>query len=258
MNNMNLEELAQECIEIYQKTLKTSIPITRPSIPILYFGNKPAYDKSEIKIISVGLNPSHNEFPVHDKFKYFRKVKDLTIGLKLSQQDVKLFLESLNDYYKGASYRWFNCFEPMLNGMNASYYENKNPNRVLHTDICSPIATDITWSDLDQIHQQRLSIDGIEIWHRLVKILAPDFIILSLARKHLQKIRFDRTPWKEIIVIRKKRDETNRTKPYPIIKSKYKLNGKTGYLIFGQAAQTPFGKISNTQKRKIGQILLTL
>jgi len=32
---MNLGELAQEYIEIYQKTLKTSIPITRPSIPIL-------------------------------------------------------------------------------------------------------------------------------------------------------------------------------------------------------------------------------
>jgi len=174
-------------------TRNTALPITSPSIPILYFGDYPAYHKSETKIITVGLNPSHREFPIEDRFLRFRKAEKVSKSSNLTHLEIQLFLDSLNDYYKDEPYKWFGCFEPMLNGLNSSYYDNEYPNRVLHTDICSPLATDITWSKLNDRAQARLSYDGNKIWHSLVDFLAPDFILISVARRHLNKIRFKRT-----------------------------------------------------------------
>jgi len=258
MNNMNLEELAQECIEIYQKTLKTSIPITRPSIPILYFGNKSAYKKSETKIITVGLNPSHREFPIEDRFLRFRKAEKVSKSSNLTHLEIKLFLDSLNDYYKDKPYKWFGCFEPMLNGLNSSYYNNEYPNRALHTDICSSLATDITWSRLNDIQQKRLGHDGIRIWHKLVEILTPDVILISVAQRHLEKIRFKRTMWQESIHFTQDKNGEPRNNPYIVSTSTYTLNGKKGMLVFGKAANIPFGLISNVQKRELGIKLLDL
>ena len=197
---MNLEALIQDCFQLYLQSRNTSLPITSPSIPILYFGDYPAYHKSEIKIITVGLNPSHLEFPTEDRFLRFRKAEKTSKSSNLTHLDIQRFLDSLNDYYKDEPYsRWFRCFEPILNGLNSSYYDNEYPNRVLHTDICSPLATDITWSKLNDRQQARLSSDGNKIWHSLVEILTPDFILISVARHHLNKIRFKRTKWREYI-----------------------------------------------------------
>lgn len=42
--------------------------VVRPSMPILYFGDRPRFDASPHKIITVGLNPSKAEFPPADPF----------------------------------------------------------------------------------------------------------------------------------------------------------------------------------------------
>lgn len=154
---MRLEPLAQKCNQLYHRTQNTSLPITNPSIPILYFGDYPSYNKSEIKIITVGLNPSHREFPIEDRFLRFRKAEKNSKNCNLTHLEIQRFLDSLNDYYKDEPYsKWFGCFESMLNGLSASYYDNEYPNRVLHTDICSPLATDITWSKLNDSICERI------------------------------------------------------------------------------------------------------
>ena len=63
---MNINKIAEEGLKGYQDVVKTRIPITNPSILILYFGDLPGYEDSKNKIIMVGLNPSHNEFPEQD------------------------------------------------------------------------------------------------------------------------------------------------------------------------------------------------
>jgi len=256
---MNLESLAQDCIRLDLQTRNTALPISSPSIPILYFGDYPAYHKSEIKIITVGLNPSLKEFPIEDRFLRFRKSEKISKKPNMTHNEIQLFLNSLNDYYKDEPYsRWFRCFEPILNGLNSSYYDNEYPNRVLHTDICSPLATDITWSKLNPRQQARLSKDGNKIWHSLVDILAPDFILISVARKHLNKIRFKRTKWREYLRLTHTQDGTLRNNPYKISTSTVSIGEKKSILVFGGAAQTPFGLISNIQKREIGNRLLEL
>lgn len=69
--------------------------------------------------------------------------------------------------------------------MNASYYENSHPNRVLHTDICSPFATNLTWSkkQFHRDHKGNMVKEGKKIWHKLVEILNPEIIIISVAKK---------------------------------------------------------------------------
>ena len=180
----------------------------------MYFGDYPAYKKSETKIITVGLNPSHRELPIGDRFLRFRKAEEISPRPDPDRNDVRLLLDSLNEYYTNEPYRWFGCFEPILNGLNSSYYNNEYPNRALHTDICSPLATDITWSRLDDKQRSRLSYDGIRIWHSLVEILAPDVILISIARRHLRKIRFKLTKWQESIHITKDKYGEPRNNPY--------------------------------------------
>lgn len=46
----------------YFNQFKNEKVIVNPSIPILYFGDLDQYLKSPIKIITVGKNPSNNEF----------------------------------------------------------------------------------------------------------------------------------------------------------------------------------------------------
>ena len=260
MIKMNIRDLSRECIEIFRKSLNSSLPITTPSIPILYFGNKPAYNKSKIKIITVGLNPSYNEFPVNDRFKYFRKAENINLNLELTQDDIRLYLEALNDYFIDDSYNWFKWFEPILNGMNASYYENKDPNRVLHTDICSPFATNLTWSKKKFHRDQKANMikEGKKIWHKLVELLDPDIIIISVAKKYLKNIQLNQSKWIEFHRIYRKQDGTKRKLPYIVTISKYNTSTDKGYLVFGQAAQIPFGTISGPQKHELGQKLLTL
>ena len=252
---MNLESLVQECFQIYLQTHNTSLPITSPSIPILYFGDYPAYKKSETKIITVGLNPSHREFPIEDRFLRFRKAEKISKSSNLTHLEIQMFLDSLNDYYKDEPYKWFGCFEPMLNGLKSSYYDNEYPNRVLHTDICSPLATDITWSKLTDRQRARLRYDGNKIWHSLVEILAPDYILISVARRHLNRIRFKNTAWRELNITQDKNGNL-RKNPYKVSISTFSIEGKKGILVFGKAANTPFGLISNVQKREMGKTLL--
>src|SRR3990170_1822110 len=59
---------------------------------------------------------------------------------------------------------WFGAFEPLLDGMGASYYPGGHA-AALHTDLCSPVATDPTWSRLEPSFQRRFIADGQPLWH---------------------------------------------------------------------------------------------
>lgn len=86
--------------------------------------------------------------------------------------------------------RWFSSFEALLGGLYASYYPRAE-NTALHTDLCSPLATDPKWSRLGSKTTKILMDQGVPLWHRLVEVLAPDVVLISVARKHLQRIGFE-------------------------------------------------------------------
>lgn len=130
-----MEPLIDEAWRLYTQTSDPCV--VRPSIPILYFGDLPRYAASPVKVITVALNPSHHEFPVHDRFARFRPAAGIEAStLGLSAQTA--YRAALDGYFLDQPYmRWFVWFEHVLLGMGASYRGGEE-NTALHTDLSHP------------------------------------------------------------------------------------------------------------------------
>jgi len=127
-----MDTLIEECWRIYKNFEKEDF-LVKPSIPILFFGDYDKYFRSEIKVITVGLNPSKREFPSDEPFLRFPNLKDIYQEL-LAGKHYEEYLWALSNYFRNKPYKgWFNSFEALLNGLGCSYY-NKGGNTALHTD----------------------------------------------------------------------------------------------------------------------------
>jgi len=190
-------------------------------------------------VITVGLNPSHVEFPADDPFQRFPGG---------AGGDPHAYLSSLNGYFRTEPYtKWFNpSFEPMLNGLDCSYYGGHS-SVALHTDLCSVLATNPTWSKLEPGLRSKLQAKGVELWHDLVRYLSPDVIIISVAKKNADLIQFPATHgWRSIYTVK-------RENPYKVLAKQVRIDSdKRALVVFGRAANLPFGTISKATKRKIG------
>src|SRR5581483_259655 len=168
--------------------------VVRPAIPILFFGDSERYFRSPLKVITVGLNPSAVEFPDGAPFRRFPAVQRPS-----DRRQIDVYLKALNNYFSEDPYEpWFGSFEPILNGLNASYCSARR-NTALHTDLCSPLATSPTWSELKPEQRLLLQKPGGELWHWLVTVLRPDVIVVSVAAEHLTRIGFRRVANEMII-----------------------------------------------------------
>ena len=245
------EHLTQKTLEYYDKHQRKDFVVS-PSLPILYFGDVKKFSQSETKVVTVAKNPSHKEFRLQDNDDYsfvrFQKWRPAVGNLE----------ETLNAYYKTMPYRsWFSSLEPLLNGLDASFYPKKFKNRAIHTDICSPLATNPTWSKLESLQKSDLYTEGIELWKLLIEELQPDIILVSIPHKLFESIFIN--PSKSIYTINDKKDGTERTKPYKISETIYKLkSGKQAKVYFGQAANKPFDTITKEVKIKIGEKIFEL
>lgn len=234
----------------YFDTHKNDKVVVKPSLPILYFGNLDAYRKSELKVITVGKNPSDNEFRLNknDSFSFvrFSEWKD----------DSRNLISALNPYFENKPLKqWFSCFEPILNGLSASYYKSNYNSTALHTDICSPLATNPTWSKLSKETQSVLYEEGFEIWKELIEELQPDIMLVSIPRALFSSVF--RSSGDELIVFNSKKNGEPRKKPYAVEVFEYELSTeKKVSVIFGQAANKPFDTIYDQQKIKIGELCL--
>ena len=223
----------------------------KPSLPILFFGDLNAYLESPLRVVTVGLNPSLEEFPAREPFWRF----PLTGGSRGREPD--RYLDSMSAYFRTHPYgKWFRAFEPLLKGTGSSYYAGEL-SMALHTDICSPVATSPTWSKLGQADRAALEANGGPLWHALLKALRPQVVALSVARDHLSRIEFaPTTEWETIHVFKKKDSGAPRSQPYEIRARWYEVDGERSLFVFGPAAQTPFGLLSDIQKREAGAIAL--
>ena len=274
MNN----QLKQLVLDVNRKFNEEHLEcVVKPSVPILFFGDLSAYEKSEKKIITVGLNPSSAEFPRTDPFLRFPDCKKLGENLSFDSAAMSEYIESLSNYFKVAPYsRWFDSsFEVILNGMNASYYANKGVESTsktneknltfdlrytaLHTDICSPLATDPTWSKLAESDQQALATWGYETWGRLIKILEPDIVLISVAWSHLvhestKDIFGDE--WKAIYSVTNTNADTMKATTHKVLHSSISLqNSKRTHFAFGVCNMKPFGNFNHAAKFEIGKTI---
>src|SRR4051812_7516335 len=76
----DIESLAQKAWEAYDACAADYV--LKPSIPMLFFGNGSAYRKSAQRIITVGKNPSPEEFPEDDRFMRFPKGRESVDGTR--------------------------------------------------------------------------------------------------------------------------------------------------------------------------------
>ena len=163
----------------------------------------------------------------------------------------------MSAYFRTDPYRgWFSTFEPLLDGMEASYYQGR-ASTALHTDICSPVATTPTWSRLDEDIRSVLAAEGSSLWHMLLEELRPQIVALSVAKAHLKRIQFTpMTNWGVIHAFGRTASGELRSRPYEICARWYDVGGERSLFIFGAAAQKPFGTLAADHKREAGELLL--
>ena len=245
-----LRELASSAWDQHEAATHEQLPhLVRPSIPILFFGDSERFAASPLRVITVGLNPSREEFPHDAPFRRFRA------AASLKRENPDTYLAALDGYFRTSPYtRWFNpAFEPFLRALGASYYD-REPSTALHTDLCSPLATDPTWSRLATHEQATLQPAGQRLWHDLVEALQPDVVLISVSRHRLNLLAF---PTVEPAIVMHTVDGPGRARPYPVEQFRCRLaSGKVPLFVFGQAAQTPFGTISAADKQRVGASIL--
>ena len=240
LEKMISPDLKEKAMKYYDD-FKEQDFVVKPSLPILYFGDIEAYFDSEIKIITVGKNPSGKEFELSKSGNSFSRFPEWN-------ESRHNLTQILNNYFKKEPYRnWFNSYEPILNGADCSFYHNKKyKNRAIHTDMCSPLATKPTWSKLDDGKQKLLFERGFELWELLLKELQPDVILISVPHGLFKKVvKSEGTPFH---TIGGNRNNGNLRKPYEVYEHVFKINEtKSARVFYGQAANTPFGTISNQE-----------
>jgi hypothetical protein len=236
---LTMQDLAGRAWELYELALANANGVVvQPSMPILYFGDSEVYRRSPLKVVTVALNPSLKEFPAGSPWLRFPG------GDRLSAGTPDEYLRSLDAYFRTGPYRsWFDSFEWLLRGMGASYYAGAE-SVALHTDIRSPVATNPTWSGLGAA--RALVGDGFDLWSDLVETFAPDVVLVSVARKHLLRLTPDPPEvWDTAFVL-------ERANPYHVRVRELSVGSHRVPVVFGRAAEKPFGTVSHADRQRIG------
>ena len=219
-----------------------------PAVPILFFGDAVAYSRSPVRLLTVGLNPSSEEFPARRPFQRFPLASTVTAT------DQDRYVRALSAYFRTDPYdSWFRNFEPLLTGAGSNYYPGWN-STALHTDICSPVATNPTWSKLPKADQETLKMYGLPLWHTLLDQLRPHIVVISVAEHHLGSILFDaQGRWGVLHAFDRTASGAPRSRPYQVRSRWYEVAGDPCLFVFCPAGRTPL-TISDNQKREVGAV----
>lgn len=223
-----------------------------PAVPVLFFGNLCRYEASCPRIATVGLNPSHHEFPPNEPFMRFPNA---------DTADAAAYLAILSSYFQNRPYHeWFDSYEKALHGMGTTYYGEEKNTAALHTDIGAVLPTEPTWSKLGNPIRNRLIREGAPLWRRLIDSLQPDILLSSIAWQWMNERYIKLEPhgsWEVIHTFEKKKDCSPRKRPVRI-KARWHALPAGDQVLFAHvpAAQTPLGLLSNEQKRLAGRRIL--
>ena len=250
--NIISQQLLSRALKHYE-AYKEKDFVLSPSLPILFFGDVEKYTKSTFRIMTAALNPSDMEFkekkdstPSNFRFPEFN-------GTPESLE------KSLSNYFREVPYdRWFgkkgakNGFLPFLNGMGYSYYDEVGKDIAIHTDLCSPLATNPTWSALNNIHRDELSEKGFELWKSLVFELQPNLILMSLKKRHINLLN---PTLIQVLETFKSKTTGNRNPiTYELILYSITIKGFKTMLLWGSAQNTPLQPFAN--KFELGKNIL--
>ena len=248
-------DLYERCLVHHREVEARLSHVVKDSIPIPFFGDVGAYLASRPRILTAALNPSLREFPVGGPKRFDREV---------ALRSPEGLEGELSRYFQHQPYAgWFQSFEAVLNGAAATY-GGRMPGRAhrttaLHLDLCSPIATDPTWSGLTPAERSALVPDGRAIFEMVIEALQPDLVIASVGVVHLQGW------WRELgdvagwpVVVRYETTGAGQPMwPHLIVRSREVCSPSGHRFLFanGTAAEKPFGKFTNGRKAEAGAAL---
>ncbi|MDC0139715.1 hypothetical protein OAI04_02735 [Hyphomicrobiales bacterium] len=254
---------------LYERCLKHFANVSRhkfvvaSSLPIPYFGDVDAYFGSNLRVVTAALNPSDIEFS--NNVSRF----DVETGLS----GAKGLEIALKNYFKINPYKsWFRSFEPVLNGMGATYgskmisdktnnnNNNKKISTSLHLDMCSPVATTPTWSHLSDSEKNKLVPDGRAIFEELIVELKPHIVISSVGWAHIQHWNSKFSSGRDWPLICEYTTSKTGAPLKNSLKVQYKSitirNSREFLFINATAANTPFGRFSTERKNEVGSKIL--
>jgi len=222
--------------------------VVSESLPILFFGDLESFSTQKRKVVTVGLNPSNIEFQSNpsEEYSFFRFPE--------YEGNIQTLEITLNNYFKHNPYtKWFRTgYEPLLNGLNGSFFPDNEFDKVLHTDICSPLSTNPTWSKLNFHEQESLRRDGFELWKALICELKPDLIILSTRRSYLQLLS---PKYIKTIHSINTTKEGKPRRPFNLDLFEVSINNFKTSLIYGEPKNLPFGSVSTEDKILMGILI---
>jgi hypothetical protein len=198
------------------------------SLPIVWFGDLEGYLNSSVRIVTASLNPSNWEFRLKDSQPYGTEYR-----FPSYRGTPESLYQALSLYFKTNSYGgWFRCsFSTVLRGFDASHYPGAI-NTAIHTDVCSPYATDPIWSGLPRDAQQHFEGHGLPLWHKVISDLMPDVILYSASPNYESKIGFQPIdPSWHLINVGAKR---------PLLLRRFAISGKSCTICFQVQGRKPF------------------
>ncbi len=254
-----MQQLVLNCWDHFQ-AIKRFPYVVPNSIPILWFGDLNAYRMSDLRVVTVGLNPSNMEFlskrgaTNYNVIHRFPKAASLVGKSRLSSVDIQIYEDSMNNYFinnsngKSTWYRtWFSNNEAALHGLDASYFDSVTYKRIaIHIDLQTPVATE-KWSSLTNNQKQVLHNNLGYSFSQLLNQLDPHVIITSMNRDYIKNYFIDNNnipcEEKNASFNYQKKDAQGRT--YTYIRAFHLDNGR--YLIWGNNGNTPFARLNQSQ-----------
>ena len=87
--------------------------VLKPAIPILYFGDSAAFSRSPLRVVTVGLNPSGQEFLDGAGLRRFGAARGIYPAI-LTGTRRDAYRAALDGYFLADFYAsWFAAFEPL-------------------------------------------------------------------------------------------------------------------------------------------------
>ncbi len=236
---VRLSELLLRSWLIMRELQGTDIPVVEKSVPILYFGSLSRYLLSPLRVVTVALNPSRNEFPIEDPAWRFPGA---------DESSPEAHFDALNKYFDAGHkplWEWFKHFDWLLAGLGSGFRPGRAAS-ALHTDLCSPIATDPTYSHLAPMQRRELERLGMPLWAELCELLDPDVIVMSGGRLMRDRVvPFTNANWLTVFGSNRK----------SVKLAEIDVWGRPRVAVFGLTTQVPFGALSLEERKLVGTIV---
>ncbi len=170
--------------------------VVKPSIPIIWFGNIEKYKNSQLKIVTVSINPSKNEFEDNTGNSSFWRFKGISRHFsnkeRLNDDDKLMLVNAYNSYFELNPYSaYFDYYNRVLKNYFECAYDGQKENTAIHIDLYTPIATNL-WKSLKSKEKREIqpsnSQNGEKYILSFLKYLNPDIILFSTRKDELKKV----------------------------------------------------------------------